>query len=308
MMKIVFMGTPDFADESLKALVDSGYEVSAVFTKPDMPVGRKHILTPPIVKVTAEKLGIPVYQPTTLKNSEALSVLKEINPDLIVVVAYGKILPKEILELPKYGCINVHASLLPKYRGASPIQWSIVCGEKVTGVSTMYLNEGMDTGDILLKEETKIGETETAEQLWDRLSTLGAELLIKTVKGIEENTITPVKQDESQASYAPIIKKSDGLIDWNDTAYNINCKIRGLHSWPVAYTKLDGKNFKIFSAEIVEKSGKVGEVIDGEKEIIVACKEKALKITEIQAEGSKRMSAEDFLRGKKLSGKFFDSI
>lgn len=307
-MKIVFMGTPDFADESLKALVGAGYEVSAVFTKPDMPVGRKHILTPPIVKVTAEELGIPVFQPTTLKNGEAFNILKEINPDLIVVVAYGKILPKEILDLPKYGCINVHASLLPKYRGASPIQWSIVCGEKVTGVTTMYLNEGMDTGDILMKEETEIGETENAEQLWDRLSALGAGLLIKTVKGIEENTLTPVKQDEARATYAPIIKKSDGLIDWNDTAYNINCKIRGLHSWPVAFTKLDGKTFKIFSAEIVEKSGKAGEVIDGESEIIVACGENALKIKEIQAEGSKRMSSEDFLRGKKLIGKAFTSM
>lgn len=307
-MKIVFMGTPDFADESLKALVGAGYEVSAVFTKPDMPVGRKHILTPPIVKVTAEELGIPVFQPTTLKNGEAFNILKEINPDLIVVVAYGKILPKEILDLPKYGCINVHASLLPKYRGASPIQWSIVCGEKVTGVTTMYLNEGMDTGDILMKEETEIGETENAEQLWDRLSALGAGLLIKTVKGIEENTLTPVKQDEARATYAPIIKKSDGLIDWNDTAYNINCKIRGLHSWPVAFTKLDGKTFKIFSAEIVEKSGKAGEVIDGESEIIVACGENALKIKEIQAEGSKRLSSEDFLRGKKLIGKAFTSM
>lgn len=307
-MKIVFMGTPDFADESLKALVGAGYEVSAVFTKPDMPVGRKHILTPPIVKVTAEELGIPVFQPTTLKNGEAFNILKEINPDLIVVVAYGKILPKEILDLPKYGCINVHASLLPKYRGASPIQWSIVCGEKVTGVTTMYLNEGMDTGDILMKEETEIGETENAEQLWDRLSALGAGLLIKTVKGIEENTLTPAKQDEARATYAPIIKKADGLIDWNDTAYNINCKIRGLHSWPVAFTKLDGKTFKIFSAEIVEKSGNAGEVIDGESEIIVACGENALKIKEIQAEGSKRMSSEDFLRGKKLIGKAFTSM
>lgn len=304
-MKIVFMGTPDFADESLKALYNAGYEISAVFTKPDMPVGRKHILTPPIVKTTAEKLNIPVYQPTTLKDGKAFEILQEINPDLIVVVAYGKILPKEILDLPEYGCINVHASLLPKYRGASPIQWSIVCGEKVTGVTTMYLNEGMDTGDVLLKAETEIKEAETAEQLWDRLSLMGAELLIKTVKGLADNTITPVKQDEALATYAPIIKKQDGLIDWSKSAYEINCKIRGLHSWPVAYTKLDGKMIKIFSAEIIKKSGKSGEVLEGESEIIVACGENSLKITEIQAEGSKRMSADDFLRGKKLTGKTF---
>ncbi|MBQ7129298.1 MAG: methionyl-tRNA formyltransferase, partial [Clostridia bacterium] len=254
-MNIVFMGTPDFAGESLKALYNEKYNISAVFTKPDMPVGRKHIMTPPEVKVIANELIIPVFQPSTLKDGEALKILKELNPDLIVVVAYGKILPKEILDLPKYGCINVHASLLPKYRGASPIQWAIVSGEKVTGVSTMYLNEGMDTGDILLTAKTEIYDNETAETLWDRLAKLGAELLLKTVKGLEENSITPIKQDEKKATYAPIIKKSDGLIDWSKSAFEINCKIRGLHNWPVAFTKLNGKILKVFSAEIVNKNG-----------------------------------------------------
>lgn len=303
-MNIVFMGTPDFAGESLKALYNEKYNISAVFTKPDMPVGRKHIMTPPEVKVIANELNIPVFQPTTLKDGEALKILQQLNPDLIVVVAYGKILPKEILDLPKYGCINVHASLLPKYRGASPIQWAIVSGEKVTGVSTMYLNEGMDTGDILLTKQTEIGETETAETLWDRLAVLGASLLIKTVKGLEENTITPIKQDETQATYAPIIKKSDGLIDWSKSAFEINCKIRGLHNWPVAFTKLGGKMLKIFSADILEKSGKAGEVLESENEIIVACQKNALKINELQLEGSKRMKTEDFLRGKKIDEKF----
>ena len=303
-MNIVFMGTPDFAGESLKALYNEKYNISAVFTKPDMPVGRKHIMTPPEVKVIANELNIPVFQPTTLKDGEALKILQQLNPDLIVVVAYGKILPKEILDLPKYGCINVHASLLPKYRGASPIQWAIVSGEKVTGVSTMYLNEGMDTGDILLTEQTEIGENETAETLWDRLAVLGASLLIKTVKGLEENTITPIKQDETQATYAPIIKKSDGLIDWSKSAYEINCKIRGLHNWPVAFTKLGGKMLKIFSADILEKSGKAGEVLESENEFIVACQKNALKINELQLEGSKRMKTEDFLRGKKIDEKF----
>lgn len=303
-MNIVFMGTPDFAGESLKALYNEKYNISAVFTKPDMPVGRKHIMTPPEVKVIANELNIPVFQPTTLKDGEALKILQQLNPDLIVVVAYGKILPKEILDLPKYGCINVHASLLPKYRGASPIQWAIVSGEKVTGVSTMYLNEGMDTGDILLTEQTEIGETETAETLWDRLASLGASLLLKTVKGLEENTITPIKQDETQATYAPIIKKSDGLIDWSKSAFEINCKIRGLHNWPVAFTKLGGKMLKIFSADILEKSGKAGEVLESKNEIIVACGKNALKINELQLEGSKRMKTEDFLRGKKIDEKF----
>ncbi len=303
-MNIVFMGTPDFAGESLKALYNEKYNISAVFTKPDMPVGRKHIMTPPEVKVIANELNIPVFQPTTLKDGEALKILQQLNPDLIVVVAYGKILPKEILDLPKYGCINVHASLLPKYRGASPIQWAIVSGEKVTGVSTMYLNEGMDTGDILLTEQTEIGENETAETLWDRLAVLGASLLIKTVKGLEENTITPIKQDETQATYAPIIKKSDGLIDWSKSAFEINCKIRGLHNWPVAFTKLGGKMLKIFSADILEKSGKAGEVLESKNEFIVACGKNALKINELQLEGSKRMKTEDFLRGKKIDEKF----
>lgn len=303
-MNIVFMGTPDFAEESLRKLVANGYNVSAVFTKPDMPVGRKRILTPPEVKVAAEELGLPVYQPTTLKDDETFEILKGLKPDLIVVVAYGKILPKRILELPPLGCINVHASLLPKYRGASPIQWSIVCGESETGVSTMLLDEGMDTGDILLTAKTEIGKEETAEQLWDKLKVLGGELLIETVKGLENGSITPIKQDETQATYAPIIKKQDGEIDWKLSANEIDCKIRGLHAWPVAYTKVDNKMLKIFSAEIVNENGKPGEVLKSEKELVVACGENALKITELQLEGSKHMKTEDFLRGKSITTSF----
>ena len=300
-MNIVFMGTPDFAEESLRALVGAGYNVSAVFTKPDMPVGRKHILTPPEVKVAAFELGLTVYQPTTLKDDEVFETLKNLNPDLIVVVAYGKLLPKRVLELPKYGCINVHASLLPKYRGASPIQWAMVCGERETGVSTMLLDEGMDTGDILLTAKTPISDTETVEQLWDRLKEMGGKLLIETVKGLEEGSITPLKQIETDATYAPIIKKSDGLINWSKSAFEINCKIRGLHAWPVAYTKVDGKMLKIFSAEIIDKQAESGKILEKEKELVIACKKDALKITELQLEGSKRMKTEDFLRGKKIT-------
>lgn len=303
-MNIVFMGTPDFAEESLRALVSAGYNVSAVFTKPDMPVGRKHILTPPEVKVAALELGLPVFQPTTLKDDEVYETLKSLNPDLIVVVAYGKLLPKRVLDLPKYGCINVHASLLPKFRGASPIQWSIVCGENETGVSTMLLDEGMDTGDILLTSKTSIGKEEIAEELWDRLKEMGGKLLIDTVKGLQDGSITPIKQNHEEASYAPIIKKTDGLIDWSDSAWKINCKIRGLHNWPVAYTKVDGKMLKIFSAQIIDKNDESGKVIVNDKELIVACGSQALKITELQLEGSKRMKTEDFLRGKKIIAAF----
>ena len=304
-MNIVFMGTPDFAEESLRALVGAGYNVTAVFTKPDMPVGRKHILTPPEVKVAAEELGIEVYQPNSLKNDESYQILKELNPDLIVVVAYGKLLPKNILDLPKYGCINVHASLLPKYRGASPIQWSIVCGEEETGVSTMLLDEGMDTGDILLSSAVKIGERETAEELWNRLMVLGGELLVKTVEGLENGSIEPIPQNEAEATYATIIKKTDGMIDWSKSAFEIDCKIRGLHAWPVAYTKTDNKMLKIFFAEIInDVKEPFGKVLSGDKELVVACGEGALKITELQLEGSKRMKTEDFLRGKKITTEF----
>lgn len=303
-MNIVFMGTPDFAEESLRALVGAGYHVSAVFTKPDMPVGRKHILTPPEVKVAAEELGLPVFQPTTLKDDEVFETLKGLMPDLIVVVAYGKLLPKRVLDLPKYGCINVHASLLPKYRGASPIQWSIVCGENETGVSTMLLDEGMDTGDILLTAKTSISDAENVEELWDRLKELGGKLLIDTVKGLEDGSISPIPQDESQATYAPIIKKTDGLIDWSKSAKEINCKIRGLHAWPVAYTKVDNKMLKIFSAEIVDAQSESGKVLENEKQLIVACGKDALKITELQLEGSKRMKTDEFLRGKKIKAEY----
>ena len=250
-------------------------------------------------------MNIPVFQPNSLKNDESFNILKELNPDLIVVVAYGKILPENILNLPKYGCINVHASLLPKYRGASPIQWSIVCGENETGVSTMLLDKGMDTGDVLLSAATKIGSTETAEELWDRLKVMGGDLLIKTVEGLVSGSIKPIPQDEEKATYAPIIKKADGLIDWSKSAKEIDCKIRGLHSWPVAYTKVDEKMLKIFSADIIDNiDDKFGKVISSDKELIVACGNGGLKINELQLEGSKRMKTEDFLRGKKITSEF----
>ena len=206
-MKIVFMGTPDYAVKTLEAVVKAGHEVAAVFAQPDKPVGRKHILTAPPVKVCAESLGIPVFQPETLKGEDAKKFLEDIAPDVIVVVAYGKLLPKAILDIPKFGCVNGHASLLPKYRGASPIQWCIVCGETKTGITTMYMNEGMDTGDILEQTEVLIGENETAEELFERLSQISADLMVSTLSKLEKGEITPQKQNDAEASHAPIIKK-----------------------------------------------------------------------------------------------------
>ena len=301
-MNIVFMGTPDFAAESLEAIISAGHNVTAVFTQPDKPVGRKHILTAPPVKECAIKHNIPVFQPESVRTADAVEQIKSQNPDVCVVVAYGKMLPDDILKVAKHGCINVHASLLPKYRGASPIQWSIVCGERKTGVATMLLDSGMDTGDVLQMRECEIKDTDTAETLWDRLSTLGAELICDTLKAVENGTVTRTPQDHSLATYAPIIKKEDGLIDFNKSAYVIDCLIRGLHNWPVAYTYADGKRLKIYSATPFERNCDAGEILQADGKLIIGCGENtALEITELQLEGSKRMNTADFLRGKTIT-------
>ena len=226
-MKIVFMGTPDFAVPCLKALIDNGHNITLCVTKPDMPVGRKQILTPPPVKTVAINYNLPVYQPTSLKCEDAYKIIADEKPDVIVVVAYGKILPKNILDIPKYGCINIHASLLPKLRGASPIQWSIVTGESETGVTTMLMDEGLDTGDMLLTAKTDILDSDNAETLHDRLSVMGANLIVETLTKIEDNSITPIKQTDVGTSYAPIIKKEMGLLDFNKPARELFNLIRG---------------------------------------------------------------------------------
>lgn len=295
-MRLVFMGTPDFAVPTLKALIGKGHDVAAVFTQPDKPVGRKQILTPPPVKCEAEKNGIKVYQPTTLKDGTAYEILKEIAPEIIVVVAYGKILPKEILDLPKFKCINGHASLLPRHRGASPIQWSIYCGDKKTGVTTMLMDVGMDTGDMLLSATTDITDDDTAETLHDRLSLICAELVCETVDKIEE--ITPIPQGEEGVTYAPIIKKEMGLIDFTKTAEEINCLIRAFSGWPVAFFYLFGKRVKVFSATAVKGDGSVGKVISSKNEFVVSCGgNTAIKFEKLQIEGSKPMDAKAFLCG-----------
>ncbi len=297
-MKLVFMGTPDYAVKTLESIISAGHEVAAVFAQPDKPVGRKHILTPPPVKVCAQENGIPVYQPDTLRDGKAAEILKEINPDAIVVVAYGKILPEEILNIPKYGCINGHASLLPKYRGASPIQWCIVCGETETGVTTMYMDKGMDTGDILETARVKIGENETAEQLFDRLSVMSAQLMVSTLEKLEKGEITAKKQNEEEATYAPIIKKEMALLDFNKTAKELSCAVRGYYSWPCAYFFLNNKRIKVISAEIGVKTDKeIGTIFTQNNDIFVSCKDGSLKINELQPEGSKPMTAKQFLNG-----------
>ncbi|GBD39679.1 Methionyl-tRNA formyltransferase [bacterium HR37] len=295
------MGTPEFAVPSLKALIESGDEVVAVVTQPDKPKGRGLEVTPPPVKILAQKYGIPVLQPQKIKTEEFLKQLEELRPDIICVVAYGKILPKDILELPRYGCINVHASLLPKYRGAAPINWAIIRGEKVTGITTMKMDEGMDTGDILLQREVPIEDEDTAETLSHKLSLTGAEVLIETLNLLKEGKLKPIPQNHSQATYAPMLKKEDGKIDWGKTAEEIKNLVRGTLPWPGAYTFLDNKILKVYKVRVVEGQGKPGEVIKSDKETLrVATGENALDILELQIEGGKRLDTATFLRGRKI--------
>lgn len=298
-MKIIYMGTPDFAVPALKALAYSEHEVCAVFTQPDKPRGRKMVLTPPDVKVCAQSLDIPVYQPDSMKNGDALEIIGRYNPDVIVVAAYGKILPKAVLDAPKFGCVNIHGSLLPKYRGAAPIQQSVLNGDKVTGITTMLMDVGLDTGDILLTEETEIGQNETSGELFDRLAVLGGELILKTLSALEKGEITPKKQDESLATHTSKIDKSLCPIDFSKSAFEVHNKVRGLNPWPVATTKICGKNLKVYSTRLCHKSGKSGEVIST-KPLVVACGEKSVEILELQPEGKKRMTADAFLAGHKL--------
>ncbi len=296
-MRIVFMGTPDFAVPSLQALIDAGHDVCAVYTQPDKPQGRKQILTAPPVKTLALEHDIPVFQPNTLKNEDEQARLRELAPEVIIVVAYGKLLPKAVLDIPPHGCINVHGSLLPRWRGAAPIQWAVIAGDEMAGVTTMQMAEGLDTGDMLLTYETKVGEKETAGELFDRLAQSGAELLTQTLVKIDE--ITPRPQDDAQSCYAHMLDKQMAVIDWSKSAHEIDCLIRGLNPWPIALTTLSGERLKVFAAEKAAGNGEPGTVLeaDPKKGLTVACGEGALKLIEIQLVGGKRMKATDFLRG-----------
>ncbi len=296
-MRIVFMGTPDFAVPSLQALIDAGHDVCAAYTQPDKPQGRKQILTAPPVKTLALEHDIPVFQPNTLKNEDEQARLRELAPEVIIVVAYGKLLPKAVLDIPPHGCINVHGSLLPRWRGAAPIQWAVIAGDEMAGVTTMQMAEGLDTGDMLLTYETKVGEKETAGELFDRLAQSGAELLTQTLVKLDE--IEPRPQDDAQSCYAHMLDKQMAVIDWSKSAHEIDCLIRGLNPWPIALTTLSGERLKVFAAEKAAGNGEPGTVLeaDPKKGLTVACGEGALGLTEIQLVGGKRMKATDFLRG-----------
>lgn len=300
-MRIVFMGTPDFAAASLKKLIDKKYDIAAVFTQPDKPRDRGMKLSYSPVKELALENNIPVYQPTKLRDGTATELIKSLKPDILVVVAYGRILPDDMLEVPKYGAINVHASLLPKYRGAAPIQWAVLNGDKITGVTTMYLASEMDTGDIIYTSETEIGEFETSGELFDRLMIMGAELLDRTLRDIEAGTAPRTPQDHSKASYVKMLDKSLSPIEWAKTPREVIKQIYGLQPWPVATAELDGKVFKIYSAEYTQnKTDKApGSVVSaGKKGIEIACLDgETVLITELQAAGKKRMKASDYLPG-----------
>ncbi|HIR86760.1 MAG TPA: methionyl-tRNA formyltransferase [Candidatus Limivicinus faecipullorum] len=300
-MRIVFMGTPDFAEASLKKLIDEKFDVVGVFTQPDKPKGRGMELSFSPVKELALASGLPVYQPVKIRDGTAYEEIKALSPDILVVVAYGRILPDEILALPKYGAVNVHGSLLPKYRGAAPIQWAVLNGDKVTGVSTMYLASEMDTGDVIYTAETEIGEFETSGELFDRLMVMGAQLLAKTLRDIEKGIAPRTPQDHSKASYVSQLDKSLSPIDWNKSPRSVVKWIYGLQPWPVATMEMEGKTYRVFAAEYTDnKTHKApGQIVAaGEKGIEVACGDgETVLITQLQAPGKKRMAAADFLRG-----------
>ena len=302
-MKIVFMGTPEFAVPCLRTLAESSHEVAAVFTQPDKPKGRGYKMIPTPVKAAAEEYGLPVYQPLSLRKGEdaeqSMQILNDIAPDLIVVTAYGQILPKEILDLPKHGCINIHASLLPKYRGAAPINWVLLNGETETGVTSMQMGEGLDTGDMLIRKATEIGENETYEELYARLSVLGGKVLAETIEALEADELRPEKQDDSLSCYSPMIRKEMSALDFSKPAAEVHNTIRGV----TGFAMLEGKRLKVFRSEIsdnIAPDAENGEIVDT-SDFTVKCGDgRTVRFLEVQPEGKKRMKTEDFLRGKKL--------
>ena len=301
-MKVVFMGTPDFAVGTLEAIVGAGHEVAAVVTQPDKPKGRGGVMAMSPVKECALRHGLTVLQPLKARNPEFIDEIRAINPDVIVVVAFGQIIPSEIIHMPKYGCINVHASLLPKYRGASPIQWAVLDGCEYSGVTTMLMDEGIDTGDILETVTVKLDERETGGSLFDRLSLVGAKLLVETLDKAEAGQLHPVKQDDSQSSYVRMIDKSFGLMDFTQPVEVLERRVRALNPWPSAFTHMDEKLLKIWDATVIQdnnvKAGDYGKVkTDGKTCFMVACDGGYLSVNELQLEGKKRMKVEDFLRG-----------
>lgn len=302
-MKIAFMGTPDFAVPCLEYLIKSEHEVVGVFCQPDKPKGRNQEMAMPITKKIALENNIPVYQPVSLKNGVGTEILKEINPELVIVVAYGKILPKDFLDYPKYGCINVHGSILPKYRGAAPIQWAVLNGDEFAGVTSMQMDVGLDTGDVLLVKKIPVDENETSEELFDKLSFLGADVLKETIETLEKGELHPVKQNEDEATFVGLLSKENSPTDFSKSAREVHNHIRGLYSWPCASTKLSGKNLKIHKSVLSEIKGNnnPGSVVCSDSRLVVCCGDnKCVELIEIQLEGKKRMNAADFLRGRKI--------
>lgn len=300
-MKILFMGTPDIAAECLEALINAGMDVAGAVSQPDRPKGRGHKTAPTEVKAAAEKYGIPVFQPEKLKNGELMPVLEELKPDIIAVVAYGKILPEYIINYPEYGCINVHASLLPKLRGAAPIQWAVINGEKKSGVTTMLMDKGLDTGDMLLSEELEIGEYETSEELFKRMAELGGRMLVETIKNIK--TIKPIPQEHEKHTYAPMIKKEMAHIDWNKSTEEISKLICGMNSWPMAFCYYKDEPMKIITARKGGAvSGENGEIIGYEKGmgLRVKTKDGSIYILTAQFPNSRRMNIEEYMRGHEI--------
>ena len=297
-MRVVFMGTPAFAVPTLAKLVEAGHEVLLVVTQPDRPVGRGHKLTPPPVKQKAVELGLAVYQPEKIKTDEAHERLRALAPDVIVVVGYGQIIPQRIIDLPQYGCVNVHSSLLPKYRGAAPVNWAIVRGETVTGVCTMMIVKKLDAGDVLLYRETPIGENETASEVMERLAPMGAELLVETLAGLQSGTITPRPQDDEASTYAPMMKREDGEIDWSLPAQEIHNRARGFDPWPGAFTSFRGKRLHLRGTRVIDGTAPAGEIVEAGEALVVGCGAGgSLAAAEVQVEGKARMRAADFANG-----------
>ena len=302
-MRVVFMGTPDIAATCLKKIIADGFEVVGVYTQPDRPKGRGMKLVFPPVKEVAIASGIPVFQPENFREDAAVEALRALRPDVVAVVAYGRILPQRVLDIVPGGFINIHASLLPQYRGSAPYQWAVLDGLKQTGVSAQFMVHAMDAGDVVGAAKTPIGPDETAGELLDRLAVLGAELLSETLTKYERGLLIPVPQDESQVTFAPMLDKSMCPIDWTKTAQQVHDQVRGLHPWPVATMELNGKKFKVHATKIVPGSGKPGEILGLSKTgLKIACGEGAVEITSLQAEGGKRMAAPDYFRGHPLEG------
>ncbi|MFR3499909.1 MAG: methionyl-tRNA formyltransferase [Paraclostridium bifermentans] len=303
-MKIVFMGTPEFAVPCLQKIIDEGHEVVAVVTQPDKPKGRGKKLAMPPVKELALKYDIPVYQPLKAREESFVDTLKEMNPELIVVVAFGQILPKSILDIPKYGCVNVHASLLPRYRGAAPLNWVIINGEEKTGVTTMYMDEGLDTGDMILKSEIPLDDEITAGELHDKMMIDGAKVLKETIDSIEKGEAPREKQSNENTCYSPIMNKSLGNIDWNKSAIDIHNLVRGINPWPSAYTTYEGQTMKIWKTKVIDKNSDKdpGTIISVDKEgINVSTSEGIVQIKEIQMAGKKRMEVPEYIKGNNIN-------